>query len=213
MAGEVDAALKRLDPYDWLILTSASGVEATFDRLAALGLDARALAGVQVAAIGTATADRLKGFFIGADLIPEAFVAETLAAELTALGIKGKRCLMLRADIARSALKELLEAAGASCDDLAVYRTVAAEALPAPALNLLREKRIDWVTLTSSSTFTNFLALLGNEAASLLKPVKLASIGPITSKTIRDAGFEPMVEAAPHTVDGLIAAIRKHEGR
>jgi uroporphyrinogen III methyltransferase/synthase len=211
--GEVDAALRGIEGYDWLILTSGNGVEATFNRLAGLGLDARALAGVKVAAIGTATADRLKDFCIHADLIPEAFVAETLAAELRTLGIQGKRCLMLRADIARSALKELLEAVGASCDDLAVYRTAATETLDGSVVRLLDEGKIDWVTLTSSSTFANLVNLLGAEAKGLLAKTKLASIGPITSATIRDASFEPTVEAGPHTVEGLIAAIRQHEGR
>lgn len=204
----IDQALRRIGQVDWLILTSANGVDAMVDRLRSCGLDARALAGCRVAAIGPATADRLRRWFIEPELVPDRFVAEALAESILKLGdVRGKRFLLLRADIARPALREALTEAGAVCDDLAIYRTKPADALPDDVTAGLADGTIDWITFTSSSTFTNFLDLLDEAGRGALRDVRLASIGPITSQAIRAAGYEPAVEADPHTIDGLTEAI------
>ncbi len=204
----VDRALRGLEQYHWLVLTSVNGVDATVERMRACGMDARALAGVRVAAIGSATADRLRRYFVEPELVPDEFVAEALAESLIKLDdVRGKRFLLLRADIARPALRKALQDAGALCDEVAIYRTVPARELPPRVAEGIVEGSIDWITFTSSSTFTNFLGLLDDAARSSLKDVHLASIGPITSETIRQAGHEPTVEAKVHTIDGLVDAI------
>ncbi|HEY3242378.1 MAG TPA: uroporphyrinogen-III synthase, partial [Phycisphaerae bacterium] len=136
-----------------------------------------------------------------------------LADALKPFGLRGQRCLMLRSNLARSALREGLVAAGAECDDIAIYRTGRPANLPAHARQMLLAGQIDWATFTSSSTFVNLIALLGPDAERALGAVRIASIGPITSKAIRAAGWQPTVEAAVYTADGLIDAILNTSGR
>jgi len=209
----VDAALRRLNEYDWLVLTSANGVDAMIDRLRALSLDGRALSGVRIAAIGPVTAARLEAHFITADLQPEVFVGEALAQAIVSTGsVSGQRILLLRSDIAREQLPHDLTAAGAQCDDVAVYRTVAPPDLPARVIERLERREVEWITFTSPSTIRNFLDLLGAERRSLLEGVRVASIGPITSKALEAVSLAPTVEAVTHTVEGLVDAIVKDPG-
>ena len=204
---EVDAALGALGEFDWVVLTSPNGAGALIDRMAALGLDARALAGLKIAAVGPATADVLRSRFIEPDLMPEKFTTESLGEALAGGGLAdGKRFLLARADIATNALPDVLGAAGADVRDVAFYRTVRPDDLPADALAALDEGRADWITFTSSSTVENFLALLEGRDVSL-EAVKLASIGPVTTQTLTDHGLSPAVEAEKHTIGGLIEAI------
>ncbi len=204
---KVDAALRSLADYDWLALTSVNGVEAMARRIAALGLDGRAFAKVRIAVIGDATAAALQARLgLRADLVPAKFVAEELAAALTQADAKGKRFLLLRADIARQALPRLLIEAGGSVDDLPIYRTLPAAQLPVQTVDALRQGDIDWITFTSSSTVRHLIALLGEDRG-LLGRVKIASIGPITTATLREAGLMPTVEAAQSNIDGLVAAM------
>jgi len=206
----VDAALRSLPLYAWLVVTSANGVEALFSRISAIGGDARLLSPVRIAAVGTATAGRLEFHGIHPELVPGEAVGEDLANELIRRGVAGRRVLLLRAEIARKSLTESLQAAGAVCNDLAVYRNVCPTELPAGFLERLNGGRIDWITLTSPSTFHNLLSLLGPAAASLLYNVRLASIGPVTTRAIRERGYHETVEADPHDSAGLIAAIRSY---
>jgi uroporphyrinogen III methyltransferase/synthase len=210
----VDAALRDVAAYDWLVLTSVNGVAALADRLATLGLDARHLASVKLAAIGEATARVLaERLAIRADLVPTRYVAESLAAELIAdQDVARQRFLMLRADIARPALARKLTEAGAEVADLPIYRTRRAAALPDEVLEVLQAGELDWVTFTSSSTATNLVELLG-ERRELLGGCRLGSIGPITSRTMRELGLEPTVEAEVSTIEGLVAALVGAEAR
>lgn len=203
----VDEALRRLDTYDWLIVTSTNGVDALVERLRCLTLDARSLASVRIAAIGPATADRLRELFIEPDLMPEEYVAEALAEAMGATELAGRRCLLLRSDIARKALPEMLTQAGAVCDDIPAYRTATPDGLPAKIIRDLEAGAIQWATFTSSSTFNNFARLLGPRSDTILPKLRLASIGPITTKSIRDAGHEPTVQAKTYTTEGLAQAI------
>jgi uroporphyrinogen III methyltransferase/synthase len=139
--------------------------------------------------------------------VPTQFVAESLAGELIARqGAAGKRFLLLRADIARPALPKLLRDAGATVTELTVYETKLAPGLPDDVLSALRQRQVDWITFTSSSTARNLVELLGPERA-LLEGVKLASIGPITSDTLRQLGLPPTVEARVSTIPGLVEAL------
>jgi len=208
---KVDAALGRLDGLDWLVLTSPNGSAALIGRMRELGLDARSLAGARIAAVGPATADVLREHFVEPDLLPETFTTQALGEALTAGELtKAKRVLLARADVATDVLPNMLRAAGAIVEEVAIYRTVRPAALPDAALAALRERRADWITFTSSSTVENLLDLLADEDVAL-QGVLLASIGPVTTQTLVDRGLTPAVTADVHTIDGLIDAIAGHE--
>ena len=205
--GPVDEALERIEEYAWLVLTSANGVDGLFERLGVLGGDSRWLAGVKIAAIGSATTARLREHGIRADLIPTEAVGESMADALMSEGVAGQRVLLLRADIARPDLPTALINAGGLCDDLPVYRTVSPDALPAAFIERFDRGEVEWVTLMSPSAFRNLLSLLGPQRAEQLRTVRLASIGPVTTRAIRKAGYRETVEADPHDAGGLVAAI------
>jgi uroporphyrinogen III methyltransferase / synthase len=210
--GPIDAALRDLASYHWLVLTSVNGVEALINEMRLRGQDGRSLGHLRIGAIGTATAAALERYFLKADVIPETFVAEALAEALKSTGtFAGKRVLLFRADIARPALVEALQQLGAACHDISAYRIQKPAELGEDLLAALRDRRLDWITFTSSSTFSNLRALLGEQADPYLRDVNLASIGPVTSQTLRDAGLEPAVEAKPYTIEALVAAILQYE--
>ncbi|MGN6504256.1 MAG: uroporphyrinogen-III C-methyltransferase [Tepidisphaeraceae bacterium] len=217
----VDAALQSLfsspaglgSDKSWLVFTSANGVRATRDRMRELKHDARSLAGVKVAVIGEATANAVRELLgIEPDCVPKAFVAEALAQALIDQGaVAGARFVLLRADIARPVLVEKLQAAGAaSVEDVSVYETRPATALPVALLQALDAGEVDWITFTSSSTAKNLLDLLGPARAEAVRAAKLASIGPITSAALRERGYVPTVEADVSDVDGLVRAVRSY---
>jgi uroporphyrinogen III methyltransferase/synthase len=212
---QVDQALKSIGDYDWVIFTSQNGVSYARQRLVELGLDARAFGKTKVAAIGDATARAIRQeLFLSVDLCPESFVAEALADALLAEGVvKGGRFLLLRADIARPILREKLQAGGAvRVDDIAIYQTRTAAALPPVVIEGLACGDIHWITFTSSSTARNFVALLGPDYRAKLADVKLASIGPITSATMRELGLPPTIEAEQFNIEGLADAIHQASG-
>jgi uroporphyrinogen III methyltransferase/synthase len=190
-----------LSDYDLLCLTSPNGVDALFARLRAAGRDARALAGLTVAAIGPGTARQLAVNGLRADIVPERFVAEGLIEALADVPVR--RALVARAARARDVLPDALRARGAEVDVLALYETVV-EPLDPAQLAALTEA--DYVTFTSSSTVTNLLAAGGLAGDNAQKP-RLVSIGPVTSGTMRENGLEPAVEATRHDIDGLLEAL------
>jgi len=195
--------------YDWIVFTSPNGVNAFFDLFYRLYDDAREIGGARIAAIGPATAQRLKHFHIHVDLLPDEFVAESLVREFRKEGgIENLRVLIARAEKARDLLPKELSALGAIVDEGFAYRTVPETRDDSGARRRLLEEGADLITFTSSSTVENFLAL------ELPWPAKMqvASIGPITSKTARDRGLEVAVEARRHDIPGLVEAIRKFFG-
>ena len=207
---QVDQALARLHEYDWIIFTSVNGVTETKRKLMHFGLDARVFGKAKIAAIGDATADAIRQHLcLSVALCPESFVAEALADELERRGeVGGRKFLLLRADIARPVLRERLESDGAAqVNDVAVYETHRAASLPTYLIDALEAKQVSWVTFTSSSTARNFIALLGDDYKQKLAGVKLASIGPITTATLREFGLTPTVEAKQFNIPGLVAAI------
>jgi uroporphyrinogen III methyltransferase/synthase len=185
-------------------------VRFTRDRLRALGRDVRVFGNAKIAAVGDATAQAIRDeLALHVDLCPENFVAEALANALAERGqIAGKRFLLLRADIARPILREKLqEAHAAEVRDVAIYETKIAESLPENLLEALHSHEVNWITFTSSSTARNFMELLGDASRTALSGVKVASIGPITTATLRELGIQPTVQAESSDVAGLVSAI------
>jgi uroporphyrinogen III methyltransferase/synthase len=216
-----------LSPYDLVCLTSPNGVAALFERLAAGGRDARALAGVRVAAIGPGTAAALAERGIVADVVPELFLAEGLVQALAQVPVR--RALIARASEARDVLPEALRERGAEVDVLALYDTVV-EPLSAPVL--AQARGADYITFTSSSTVRFFMEAAGaaaaagrgatagdgrlsddaaklhaDQGASLSAHTRIVSIGPVTSEALRAYGLSPHVEASRHDIEGLIEAL------
>ncbi len=205
---------QRTTPADWVVFTSVNGVERVAARLAALALDLRVFAGSRLAAIGAATAEALAATGLRADLVPPTFTGAALFAALAAgEELAGKRFLLLRADLAGAALREDLLAAGAEVVEATAYRTAAAETIPPAAARALAEG-VDALTFCSSSTVRNFAALIGAGLGEINRQPRplIASIGPITSATLRELNLAPDIEAAPHTIDGLVDALRARLG-
>ena len=206
----VDDALRNAGRYDWVVFTSANGVYQTKARLLELGLDARTFGGAKVAAVGDSTADAVRGSLcLRVELSPDRFVAEALADALAAAGeVAGKRFLLLRAEIARPVLRERLAQGGAAeVRDVGIYETRPVSQLLPPLVETLDAGGVSWVTFTSSSTAKNFTSLLGPDYAARLRGVKVASIGPVTTATLRELGLPPTAEAAVSDIGGLVDAI------
>jgi len=198
----VDAALNRLDRYDWLVFSSGNGVDGFLERLFARGGDVRRLGGVKLAAIGPGTSERLARYHLQADLVPERANAESLAAALAG-GARGRRFLLARANRGRQLLAEELSRAGAEVDQVVVYSSLDVEEPDPDVAADLTSGRIDWITATSSATARSLVRLYGDGVRS----AKLASISPLTSAALRDLGFDPAAEAWPHTTAGLLEAV------
>lgn len=206
----LDDSIGRLREYQWLILTSVNGVDALFARMRLQGLDARALHGVKVAAIGAATAARLRENGIYADLVPLEFRAEGILAAIEPLLQPGMKVLIPRALVARDILPDKLQAMGVAVDVVAAYRTVSGEADRERVRELLAAGRIDLITFTSSSTVLNMMALLGEEAGELLNKAVVACIGPVTAMTCRDHSIRHDIIAEEFTVSGLVESVKRH---
>src|SRR5256886_7675985 len=192
--------------YDWIVFTSANGVEAFFNIFFKLYDDTREIGGVRIAAIGPATAQRVKDFHLHVDLQPDEFVAEAVVKEFEKQGsIENLRILLVRAEKTRDTLPKELSALGAIVDKAFAYRTVPETRDTSGARRQLAQDGADLITFTSSSTVENFLAL----GLPWPKGMRIASIGPITSKTARDHGLTVDVEARRHDIDGLAQAIRE----
>jgi uroporphyrinogen III methyltransferase/synthase len=201
------------DAFDWIVFTSTNGVDAYFETLAGMGLDARALAGRRIAAIGPATAERLARLGIRADLQPERFTGAAVAAALAARqDLAGVRILLPRADIAPKELTEALASKGALVREVVAYRTVPDLSNVETVSRMLAANEVDWLTFTSSSTVQNFVDAVGRDRVKASR-ARIASIGPTTSATLRSFGLEPAVEADPHTIPALIDAIVKGEAK
>ena len=207
----LDSALNNLHTYDWLILTSVNGVEAMWARLEKRRLnftDVAAARGIRIAAIGPATKKAIGQRGAKVDVVPKEYVAESVVRSLRAR-VKGKRILLVRAKVARDVIPRELRKAGAHVDVVEAYETV----VPASSRTRLRTtfnhdgKRPHVVTFTSSSTVKNFAALLGRGKQLAFPATRTASIGPVTSATLRELGFPVDIAAKEFTIPGLVAAI------
>jgi len=204
-------ALLGLNAYDWLVFTSVNGVTAFFDIFFRRFQDMRDIGGVRIAAVGPATAAKLRELHLQVDLTPDEFTGKKIAAAFEKFQtIENLKMCLLRAEVANPDLPKALEELGAIVDDIAVYKTVAETEDPVGAGATLLESGADWITFTSGSTVEHFHARF--DLPKLLKKfpqTKLASIGPETSQAIRALGLEPALEAKEHTTEGLLAALLK----
>lgn len=208
----VDAAIRRLESYDWVVFTSTNGVDAFLRRLRRHGKSAKHLSRARLAAIGPATARALKAQGLRADVVPDEFRAEGLLAALGQKRWRGQRVLLARAAKAREILPMELQRRGARVSVVAVYRTVLPERSRAQARRIFdRGRAPDAIAFTSSSTVKNFFALHGRRwARKALAGVAVATIGPVTSRTARALGLRVDVEANPYTVPALAQALERH---
>lgn len=215
--GPLENALIKIDHYDTLILTSVNGVEVLFERYNKLGLPIVDMQHLLVVAIGPATARAIESEGLGVSVVPKKYVAESVVEVLQGKITKHSRVLLVRAKVARDILPDELRKMGAQVEVIEAYQTRVPEGAAEKITKLFASglDRPHLVTFTSSSTVTNFLSSLGGEEArrQLLEGVILASIGPVTSATLRQAGLEPSVEAREYTMDGLVTAIEEYAAR
>ncbi len=211
----LDVAISHLDRFDWLVFTSSYGVDAFFRRLAQKNRDARSLRSLKIAAVGAETGRALKDRGICVDLMPSDHQSSSLAIDLgRAIKKTGSsRVLLARTDIAPPQFELMLKKSGAKITDLTVYRTV-----QAPVSRSLRDQivslKADWVTFTSSSSASHFVKIVGSSAVKkMAKRTRFASIGPVTSKTLKSLGLKVSAEAKQYNLDGLVTALAKKVSR
>jgi len=206
----LDEAVRQLASYEWLVLTSANAVAPLFARLEHGGRDAGALRHLRICAIGPATRAAIEDRGLSVAVMPKRYIAESVVEALRG-EIKGKRVLLVRAKVARDVIPRELRDAGAVVDVVEAYETV----IPAGASGRMREvlgdaaRRPDAITFTSSSTVSNLVEILGgvSEAGRQLHGIALASIGPVTSKTLRSFRLAADIEASEFTMRGLVDAL------
>ncbi len=207
----LDSELERLNEYHWILFTSINGVKYFFERLYALGMDARDLKGPDIAVVGKSTADFLLNYGVHADLIPEVFTGEGLAESLLDKGVEGRNILIPRAQQAREILPETLRGAGAQVTVAPVYRNVPPQGRKDALRAILEAGDIDMITFTSSSTVRNFLTMVEatdqDELQRLLAGSKIAVIGPITAKTVTDNGLKVDVVPDEYSIEAMVQAI------
>jgi uroporphyrinogen III methyltransferase/synthase len=207
-------AIRDLGDYDWAVFTSSHGVEFMFQSLQKAGKDSRVFAAAKIACIGDRTAEALSQYGIRADFVPTKFTAQSLAEELAAkYDLRRKNILLLRSAIASKELADSLRQKNAAVEDIRIYTTVPLtqdETKKQELINLIQTGRVDWITFTSSSTVDGFLQNVDIEIMKQAK-VKLASIGPETTKKLESLGLTPAVEAVTHTADGLTETITDYE--
>jgi uroporphyrinogen III methyltransferase/synthase len=200
----IERAIRELSDYQWLIFTSANGVEGFCNALDNSSWDWRDLR-AQIAVIGPATRAAVEALHLKVDVMAEEYVAESLADSLSESDVAGKRVLLPRAAVARDTLPEDLRRKGALVDVVEAYRSVAPTDLALRAAEVLTAgRRPDWITFTSSSTVSNIVQAAG---AGALDGIRIATIGPVTSATARKLGLTVTVEASEYTADGVVAAI------
>jgi uroporphyrinogen-III synthase len=202
----LDRALRSAPHYDWLILTSVNGVDAMWARMSRLRIRNRRLAHLSIAAIGPATSEAIKKRKMKVSVVPEQYVAESVVQSLKGR-VEGKRVLLVRAKVARDVIPRELRNAGAKVDVVEAYETVVPKSSHTRLRAVLKsKKRPSIITFTSSSSAKNFVALLGRKRSDL-EGIKFASIGPVTSGTLRELGLPVDIEARQYTIPGLVKAI------
>lgn len=214
-SGALEHALLKIDHYDTLILTSVNGVERLFERYNRLGLPVEDMKHLRVVAIGPATATAIQSEGLLVSIVPEKYVAESVVEALRGKINQWSRVLLVRARIARDLLPKELEKMGARVDVIEAYETRVPEGAKERLEKVFTDPALKphVITFTSSSTVSNFLALLGDHARDFLQGVHLASIGPVTTETLKNAGFSPAIEAGEYTMNGLVEAISEYISR
>jgi len=204
-------AVENLTAYDWIVFTSVNGVLYFFEQLFAAGKDVRALGRMKTAAIGPATAAQLREFGLASDIVPKTYRAESVVEAFKTEQLEDKKILLPRAAEARPILPKELKKMGAEVDEVPAYETRKVTESTDDLVQQLKDRRIDLITFTSSSTAKNFKALLPPENfKKLTQGVTIAAIGPITSDTAAELGFDVHITADSYTIPGLVEAILKH---
>jgi uroporphyrinogen III methyltransferase / synthase len=202
----VDAAIRRLHEFDWLVFSSANGVRHFINRIESLGHDLRRLANIKLATIGPATAASLAEYHLHADVSPDEYRSEKLAAEL-APHAAGKHILLARASRGREVLADLLTAAGATVEQVVIYESRDVDSPQDEIRDALAGGKIDWVTVTSSAIARSLARMFGND----LNKTRLAAISPLTAEVLSELGFAPLAVAETYTTGGIVAAILRSE--
>ncbi len=204
----LDRAIENIASYNYLVFTSVNGVEFFFERLFEKGKDARCLGHVRTATVGSATSERLRNFGVNSDIVPESYRAESIIEAFREERVDGKRILLPKARDARPLLPVELTKMGAHVDEIIVYHASPVSDNVDALLENLENRSIDLITFTSSSTVKNFKSLLPEEKfEELTKDVAFASIGPVTTDTAEQLGFNVQITAEEYTVTGLCDAI------
>ncbi len=202
-------ALSKITQYDWIVFTSANGVRIFFDYIQDLAKDARVFASAKIAAIGTKTADVLAEFGIKADFVPDVFTGKELAKQLIGFtNLKGKKVLLLRSQLASNELVDILQQADAEVDNAPVYTAVTAKTDSTPLTKQISDGAVDWLTFASPSSVTAFFEQIQTDLVNSAN-VRVASIGPVTSEQLKKIGVKVDLQAAEHTIDGLLDAIEQ----
>ncbi len=212
-SGDFLRALAEFSDYDWIIFTSGNGITVFFEALENLGKDARVFASAKIAAIGSRTADKLSMYDIKADFVPSVFTSEEFGKQLLNFtNLRDKKVLLLRSQIASSELVELLEKGGAIVNDVAIYTAITKKGESDWLLEKTKRGEIDWLTFASPSSVNGFF---GQIDAELIRQgeVKVASIGPVTSRELESHGICVDVTTDEHTLEGLLAVIEEVYGR
>jgi uroporphyrinogen III methyltransferase/synthase len=197
--------------YEWIIFTSANGVKYFFKRLKILGKDFREFKRIRLAAIGEATAGKIRELGLSVNYVPEKFVAESIAEDFRNMDVSNKRILIPRAEVAREILPDELMKLGARVDIAVTYKTVLDNSMADEIKELFSSKKVDVITFTSSSTAENFFGMI--ERADLkenLKNVVIAVIGPITADKVVRLGYDVNIISLIHTSEGLVDAIKNY---
>ena len=206
----LDRAIDAIDTFDWIVFSSANGVRFFFDRLFNRGKDIRAIGNIHIAAVGTSTADALRDLYLNIDLIPDVFRAEGMIAAFSKLEMAGKKVLVPRAKVARQTLIDGLEKMDAEVTVVTSYETVLPPVAP-EVIDILEVEPADVLTFTSSSTVKNFFKALPEDIREkVIKTAKIASIGPITSKTAEKYGLKVHIEPEESTIPALADAIEEY---
>lgn len=206
----LDDAIRRLAEFQYLLVTSVNGVRSFLSRLSACGRDVRDLKGLTIGAIGPATAAEFAKTGVCVDFVPKEYRAEGLLESLASSDLRGKAFLIPRAKVARDLVPRAIEERGARVEVVEAYETVTPE-FPAGGLDRLLTPPPDAITFTSSSTATNFAKLLADRPIQeVLRGTAVASIGPVTSATVRKLSLEVSIEAGESTIPGLVEALRAY---
>ncbi len=208
----LDTSISRIGSYDWVIFTSVNGVDRFFERFFQVRDDIRDMAGPRIGAIGPVTAARVRALGLKVERVAKEFTAEGVLELLSGEDVRGKRFLIPRAEKAREILPQGIAEQGGEVDVVPVYRTGLPEDAEVQRIRRMLERgEIHVITFTSSSTVTHFVEMIGSESARrLLEGVVVASIGPVTSQTVRTEGLHLGLEAESYTVDGLLEALVAH---
>ncbi|HVO64864.1 MAG TPA: uroporphyrinogen-III C-methyltransferase [Syntrophales bacterium] len=208
----LDQAIGHLSQYQWIIFTSANGVDFFLKRLKEMGRDLRDMKDIQICAIGPATAAKIVKLGIRVDVVPEEFISEGIVREFEKLNLKGSSVLLPRAEMARDVIPEGLAKLGAKVDIVTAYRTVNSGRDKAELEKLIREGKVDVITFTSPSTVTNFIEIMGQNYV-MPSQIKIACIGPVTAAAVKKAGLQVDILQERYTVPGMVEKLAEYFGK